>query len=138
MASEDDDLVRRREAGRWLRATRERRGFPTGDALAQRLGVTPGVISRYETGASKVSDERARQLADALGLDIITVRRNLGLWVNPDAESAPAAGETTDPFDNLPDDPEERRRVLTEMLDARARETAQIAEELNRLSRETG
>lgn len=90
----DDDLVRRREAGRWLRSMRERRGFPTGEALAQRIGVTPGVISRYETGASRVPDERAEQIAEALDLDIITVRRNLGLWVPPEqATDSPPAGE---------------------------------------------
>lgn len=68
-------------AGRWLRQARERRGFATVGALARRLGVSESLVSRYETGLSSISDERAEQIADALGMGIMEVRRGLGLWV---------------------------------------------------------
>lgn len=42
------------------------------------------MVSNYETGRSEISDERAEQLAEVLGMDIIDVRRNLGLWVPDD------------------------------------------------------
>ena len=72
------------EAGRWLRRERERRGLRTAGALARRMGVSDSLVSRIETGATAVTDERAEQIAEALGLDIITVRRTFGLWVPDD------------------------------------------------------
>jgi len=68
-------------AGRWLRQARERKGFATAAALAQRMGVSVSLVSRYETGLSAISDERAQQIAEALGMDLFEVRRGLGLWV---------------------------------------------------------
>lgn len=50
------------------------------------MGVTASVISRYETGASRISDERAEQIAGALNMNIIDVRRGLGLWVPREAD----------------------------------------------------
>lgn len=56
------------------------------------MGVSDSLVSRIETGATAATDERAEQIAEALDLDIITVRRNLGLWVPDDAgEREPAA-----------------------------------------------
>lgn len=72
-------------AGRWLRQAREKRGFTTASALARRMGVSESMVSRIETGLSAATDERAEQIAEALGMNIVDVRRNLGLWVPPDA-----------------------------------------------------
>lgn len=81
-------------AGRWLRAMRERRGFKTADAFARRIEVSGSLLSRYETGISGVPDDKAEKIAEVLGMDIIEVRRNLGLWVPPqdpsDAGEPPA------------------------------------------------
>lgn len=71
-------------AGAWLREQRTRRGFRTGGAFARALGVDPSAVSGWETGASRVGDERAEAIAELLGLDIITVRRRLDLWVPPE------------------------------------------------------
>ncbi|MEO5874903.1 MAG: helix-turn-helix transcriptional regulator [Streptosporangiaceae bacterium] len=71
---------RQAAAGRWLREARERHGFATAAALATRLGVSTSLVSRLETGDSAATDERAEQIADALDLDLVEVRRGLGLW----------------------------------------------------------
>ncbi len=71
---------RRLRAGEWLRSTRERAGLTTA-ALAAALGVHQTSISNYETGKNTVPDDRVEDLAQALKLDIIDVRRGLGLWV---------------------------------------------------------
>lgn len=67
-------------AGAWLRKARARR-YPKAVDFARAIGIERSLLSRYETGSSEVPDERAERIAEALGLDIITVRRNLGLWV---------------------------------------------------------
>lgn len=68
-------------AGRWLRDQRERRGITTQAELARRLGWDKTAVNNYETRGVQVPDGRAEELAAFFGLDIITVRRNLGLWV---------------------------------------------------------
>lgn len=78
---------RQEEAGRWLRRERERRGLRTTGALARRMGVSDSLVSRLETGSSAATDERAQQIAEALDMDLIEVRQNLGLWVRPESES---------------------------------------------------
>lgn len=70
-------------AGQWLRSARERRGIATAGALARRIGVSDSLISRYETGISGVPDDKAEKIAEVLGMDIIEVRRGLGLWTPP-------------------------------------------------------
>lgn len=94
------------EAGRWLRRERERRGLGTAGALARRMGVSDSLISRIETGATAVTDERAEQIAEALSLDIITVRRTFGLWV-PDDRS---------PMDRAEAIMDENERLVAELL----------------------
>lgn len=68
-------------AGRWLREQREKRGFPKLGSFARAVGVDPSQISNYERGVNAVTDERAEQIAAALGMSVMEVRRNLGLWV---------------------------------------------------------
>lgn len=79
------------EAGKWLRRAREQRGLRTTGALARLMGVSDSLVSRIETGVTAATDERAEQIAEALGLDIIEVRRNLGLWVPPDEPAGDAS-----------------------------------------------
>lgn len=80
----EDRLSQRARAGRWLREQRQRRGFATAAEFGRAIGVSKEVASNYEVGRSSVPDDRAEGIAKALGLDIITVRRNLGLWVPDD------------------------------------------------------
>lgn len=91
------------EAGRWLRRARERRGLHTAGALARRMGVSDSLVSRIETGATSVTDERAEQIAEALDMDIISVRRNLGLWVpsTPELFDEEVERKAEDPFERL-------------------------------------
>lgn len=98
---------RQEEAGRWLRRERERRGLQTAGALARRMGVSDSLISRIETGATSATDERAEQIADALDMDVIDVRRNLGLWV-PDERS---------PMDRAEAMMDENERLVAELLE---------------------
>lgn len=107
-------------AGRWLRAERIRRGFDTLGKFARALEVDPSRVSNYETGKSEVPDDRAQKIADVLGMDIIEVRRNLGLWVPPDrartseelrAETDANLDELEAAVELIKHDPEKRRRV---------------------------
>lgn len=88
MAGSDDRRARLAKAGEWLRAARARR-YPKAADFARDLDISTSLLSRYETGGSEVPDDKAERIAQALGLDIIEVRRNLGLWVpagDPPAE----------------------------------------------------
>lgn len=104
-------------AGRWLRQERERRGMRTTGALARLMGVSDSLVSRLETGSSAATDERAEQIAEAFGMDIIEVRRNLGLWV-----PTPTAADDDQP-----------RETLKQRFDRLAREMAEMREEIERL-----
>lgn len=87
------DLDRLLRAGEWLREARTNRGL-TGAELAELVETSPQNISNYERGVTSVSDDKAAKIATALGLDEITTRRNLGLWV-PDAAD-PQRSENVD------------------------------------------
>jgi transcriptional regulator with XRE-family HTH domain len=67
-------------AGQWLRRQREQRGIASQSELARRLGWDKTAVNNYETRGVTVPDDRAEQLAEFFDLDILTVRRNLGLW----------------------------------------------------------
>lgn len=86
-------------AGRWLRQARDRRGLTTAGMLARRMDVSVSLISRYETGMSAVSDERAEQIAEALEMDLIEVRRGLGLWVPREVGGGASAEEAEPQFE---------------------------------------
>lgn len=73
-------------AGRWLRDIRKRHGFDTADSFARRLDVSASLLSRYETGISGVPDDKAEKIAEILDMDIIEVRRALGLWTPPPSD----------------------------------------------------
>lgn len=111
MACNARDMTSKRqqqeEAGRWLRRARMARGLHTAGALARRMGVSDSLISRIETGATAATDERAEQIADALDMDVIEVRRNLGLWV-PDERS---------PMDHAEAMMDENERLVAELLE---------------------
>lgn len=96
----DREEKRRRiaEAGAWLRQERRRRGFPTGQAFADALGIGQSLLSKYELGVNEVPDERIEQIAKVLEMDIVEVRRGLGSWVP----------------DDVPSEPEEREESLAE------------------------
>jgi len=85
----DDRRARLGQAGRWLREQRERHGFTRAVDFARALGVDASLVSNYERGVNAVDDERARKIADVLGLDEVAVRRGLNLWT----PSVPAAHE---------------------------------------------
>lgn len=118
MAHDDDRRARLLNAGRWLRNMRERHGYAKAVDFARALGVDASLISQYERGVNAVPDERAEQIAEVLGLDIIETRRNLGLWV-PAVGEEPGEGEVASgpslPFDpeaDLPENPRERAQEL--------------------------
>lgn len=66
--------------GRWLRTAREDADLGLRE-FARALEIAPTQVCNYESGKSKVPDERATAIARVLELDEITVRRSLGLWV---------------------------------------------------------
>lgn len=102
----DERRERLARAGAWLREARSRR-YPKAVDFARALGIERSLLSRYETGASEVPDERAETIARVLGIDIITVRRNLGLWV-PDERS---------PMDQAEAMMDENERLVAELLE---------------------
>jgi transcriptional regulator with XRE-family HTH domain len=102
--------ISKQEAGRWLREQRRRRGFETVGAFARALGVDPSRVSNYERGDGRVPDERADQIAELLRMDVIHVRRNLGLWTPPESASARPS-----PAESLAHAEEERDRWVEAM-----------------------
>lgn len=93
------------------------------------MGVSDSLVSRIETGMTAVTDERAEQIAAALDMDILTVRRNLGLWV-PDEPPRPRS--TMDEVERTLDESEEIVRQLRS-LPPRDRDTvAAIVETLRK------
>lgn len=110
-------------AGRWLRAQRERRGITSQAELARRLGWDKTAVNNYETRGVTIPDERAEQLAEFFGMDIIRVRRGLGLWVPPadaDAEEVPTEALEDALIERIRRDPHTRQdffdRLLAETL----------------------
>lgn len=100
-------------AGQWLRDQRQRRGFPTAAEFARRLDIDRAVLSNYERGVNAIDDERAEQIAEVLGMDLIEVRRNLGLWVPPESSEQPAEPQTWAELNEvIQSDPELARAVL--------------------------
>jgi transcriptional regulator with XRE-family HTH domain len=121
----------REAAGRWLREQRRRKGFETVGGFARAIGVDTSRVSNYETGKSEVPDDRAERIAEVLGLDIITVRKNLGLWVPPDGrEDGPSTDDLLD----------EHERILDEIsaaLPDRNQQQVEAAKKIIRLAVET-
>lgn len=103
-------------AGKWLREQRERRGISTQAELARRLGWDKTMVNNYETRGVTVPDDRAEELAEFFGIDIITVRRNLGLWV--------------------PDSPMDRAEMVMDQNERLAAELVKRVRRLNRRQRE--
>lgn len=91
----DNRRERLARAGAWLRDARSRR-YPKAVDFAEAIGIERSLLSRYETGVSEVPDERAQAIAEALGLDIITVRRGLGKWI-PEEVGGQAPADDDDP-----------------------------------------
>lgn len=78
-----------RAVGHRIRSLRERRGM-TREALAERLGVHPGSIARWETGGSVPHAYTLERMAEALGGDVGWLRTGRG----GDGAASPArAGE---------------------------------------------
>lgn len=134
--STDDKRSRLIAAGRWLKETRERHGYPVAAEFARALGVNPSLVSHWERGVNRVTDEQAKQIADLLGLGEIEVRRNLTLWVPeqegkgvperpPEAELFAAIGtpEFDELFDHLIADLPKREREVAEALRDAIKET---------------
>lgn len=71
--------------GQWLRLQRVHAGYDTAAEFARAIRVERYTLSTYETGKSRPSDETVERIASVLGLPLLEVRRNLGLWVPPDA-----------------------------------------------------
>jgi transcriptional regulator with XRE-family HTH domain len=58
------------DVGRRLRRRRLELGLTLQD-VAERLGVTSRQVHKYETGASRVSAGRLRQIAEVLGMEVV-------------------------------------------------------------------
>lgn len=74
------------------------------------------MVNNYETRGVTVPDDRAEELAEFFGIDIITVRRNLGLWV--------------------PDSPMDRAEMVMDQNERLAAELVERVRRLNRRQRE--
>jgi transcriptional regulator with XRE-family HTH domain len=71
------------ERGAWLREARQRAGYARQADFARAIGVDKSLLSNYETGKTRPSDDSADRIARALKRDIFEVRRGLGLWAGP-------------------------------------------------------
>lgn len=128
----------REAAGQWLREQRKRHGFDTVGSFARAIGVDTSRVSNYENGRNEVPEDRAERIAEVLGLDIITVRRNLGMWVPKVIEESgvpPEEGLT-------PEEILAQSMALMDQLEARAGDPrarqAGLIKEWIRLLREEG
>jgi transcriptional regulator with XRE-family HTH domain len=101
-----------------LREQRERRGITSQAELARRLGWDKTLINNYETRGTTVPDARAEQLADFFGMDIVEVRRGLGLWVPPADREGPTETDEDALIERIRRDPAKRRRLLDAILAA--------------------
>lgn len=88
-----DKAERQRLGGDWLRRTRPSRGFATAKALAEAMEVDPSIVSRIELGQYAVDDDRADQIATALRMDILEVRRGLRMWLGREDSDVPEPDE---------------------------------------------
>lgn len=84
------------ERGTWLREARTRAGYPVQADFARAMDIDKTLLSNYETGKTRPSDESAERIAAALQLPVIEVRRRLGLWVPDGAEPAIRAARLED------------------------------------------
>lgn len=75
--------VNNRKPGEWLKHERERRDMSVRE-LATKLDVATQVIYDWQNGKNAVSDKRAEEIARVFRMNIIDVRRELGLWVPPE------------------------------------------------------
>lgn len=110
----DEKRDRLREAGNWLRHQRERRGFTRPADFARALNVDRSLVSNWENGKNSVTDERADQIAEVLGMDIIEVRRGLGLWVPSDDQTDRQSGPGDQPAEE--EDPDQMLKDADEFL----------------------
>ena len=105
------------QAGQWLRETREERGMSQ-TTLAGLIGTSSANLSNYERGHTTVPDDRAEKIAEVLGVDVIEVRRNLGLWVPAGTEPTSSAPRPIDTLSAIQQDrdllPEARRHLLNQ------------------------
>ncbi len=73
----------RRQAGRWLKSLRERRGLSQRQ-LSQLVGVEYySFISQLEAGRGRVPPERYEVWAEALGVDSVTFVKGLMRYYDP-------------------------------------------------------
>lgn len=109
----DDRSVRER-AGQWLRAARQNAGYETAGAFGAAIGAHAASVSAYEIGKQSVPDSRVDDIARALRMATIDVRRGLGLWVPDNLEPrAMTPEEAINADDNLSG---EQRILLLDVL----------------------
>lgn len=106
------------EAGRWLRSQRERRGLSVRE-VAARLDVLPQTVYNWEAGKSGLDDDRADQVAELLEVDVIALRRHLGMWLPPQdrVEQFEVQDELDKKLARIRAD-RERREMLDKIADA--------------------
>lgn len=112
-------------AGRWLKAQRERRNL-TAREIAARLDVLPQTVYNWESGKSGLDDDRAQDISRLFGMDLIEVRRNLGLWVPDDDQT------------DVPADRDERLAHAEAIANRAADELERLREELRQLRGDRG
>ena len=81
--SPDEVLELRREAGRWLKELREKKGLSQ-RAMAERVGVDYyTLISQIEAGRGRIPPDRYSAWAEALGVDPRFLVRTLLRYYDP-------------------------------------------------------
>lgn len=87
------DPEKRARAGAWLKNAREQRGISV-RSVASYFDVSTQSVYGWEAGGSDFADDdRAAGLAKLLRMDLVEVRRGLGLWVPPTADDELAEPE---------------------------------------------
>ncbi len=114
-ADQLEQMQRQMRAGAWLRSARTDAGYRSAGAFAKVVGVHQTQINNYERGIHRIPEERALDLARALRLPVIEVRRRLGMWLPDD----PPSGQTISPEEAIRADETltaDQRELLLSML----------------------
>ncbi|MEX5707863.1 helix-turn-helix transcriptional regulator [Parafrankia sp. FMc6] len=125
-ADQLEQMQRQLRAGAWLRSARSEAGYASAGAFAKVVGVHQTQINNYERGIHRIPEERAQDLARALRLPVVEVRRQLGMWLPDDLPS----GHTASPEEAIRADvtltADQRELLLSMLVTLRAQQPARM------------
>ncbi|MCK9928102.1 helix-turn-helix domain-containing protein [Frankia sp. Mgl5] len=125
-ADQLEQMQRQMRAGAWLRSARTEAGYRSAAAFAKVVGVHQTQINNYERGVHRIPEERAPDLAAALRIPVVELRRRLGMWLPDDLPS----GQTVSPEEAIRADEtltaDQRELLLSMLATLRSQQPARV------------